>query len=130
MLPSILITRRVFPEVVTWLKQHCEVEYRDDDSTIDPHELAERAMNKQGLLTMLTDKVDQRLLDCAPNLKVVSNVAVGYNNFDIQSMTLAGVLATNTPDVLTETTADTAWALMMASARKVAAADAWVRTGQ
>ena len=91
-------------------------------------ELLDRAAGKAGMVAMLTDRVDGELLDLAgPRLRVVANYAVGYGNLDLEACTARGVLATNTPDVVTEATADLTWALLLASARRVAEGDRFLR---
>ncbi len=126
---KILVTRWIFPEIIERLAASCVVDFHDQDTALPPEMLADRLADKDGAITFLTDRIDGTVLAHAKRLKVVSNVAVGYNNFDLAALTRAGVMATNTPDVLTETTADTVWALLLASARRVVAADKWVRAG-
>ena len=89
-----------------------------------------RLRGRRGLVCLITDTIDAEVLGAAPDLKVVSNVAVGYNNIDVAAATKAGVVVTNTPDVLTETTADFAWTLLMATARRLVEADRYVREGK
>ncbi len=127
---KILVSRSVFPEVIARLSEHFEVDYQDEDAPLPPAQLAARLADKQGALTMISDRVDATTLAGAPGLKAVCNVAVGYNNLDLEALSRAGVMATNTPGVLDDTTADIAWALIMSSARHVVAADKWVRAGQ
>jgi glyoxylate reductase len=93
------------------------------------HELLARLRGKQGLICQITDAIDDEIL-ATPGLLVVSNIAVGYNNIDVEAARRRGVVVTNTPDVLTETTADFAWALLMAAARKVVEADRYARSGE
>ena len=130
MKPKILVCRAVFPEVIEHLAAHFEVDYNDRDAPLPPAELAARLADKVGAVTLLSDRIDAAALAGAPALKAVCNVAVGYNNFDLPAITAAGVMATNTPGVLNDTTADTAWALILASARRIVGADKWVREGQ
>ncbi|MFC5300635.1 2-hydroxyacid dehydrogenase [Azospira restricta] len=130
MKPKILVSREVFPEVIEHLAGHFEIDYHAEDAALPPAELAARLAGKAGAITMLTDRIDDSALAGAGGLKAVCNVAVGYNNFDLAALSRAGVLATNTPGVLDDTTADTVWALLMASARRVVAADRWVRAGR
>jgi glyoxylate/hydroxypyruvate/2-ketogluconate reductase len=130
MKPKILVSRAVFPEVIEHLAAHFEVDYNDRDAPLPPAELAARLADKVGAVTLLSDRIDAATLAAAPGLKAVCNVAVGYNNFDLAAITAAGVMATNTPGVLNDTTADTAWALILASARRIVGADKWVRAGQ
>ena len=128
--PRILIARNIFPEVVERLSQHFEVEANPDDVIWSPAELAERLADKDGVLTTGSQRVDAGLLAAAPRLKIAANMAVGYNNFDVDAMTAAGVQGTNTPDVLTETTADFGFALLMATARRVTESEHYLRAGQ
>ena len=130
MKPRILVSRQVFPEVLARLQAHFDVDYNDVDASLPPAELAARLADKVGAITMLSDRIDASVLAQAPGLKVVCNVAVGYNNFDVPAITAAGVMATNTPGVLDDTTADTAWSLILSSGRRVVGADRWVREGQ
>jgi lactate dehydrogenase-like 2-hydroxyacid dehydrogenase len=130
MKPNILVSRAVFPEVIEKLAAACSVDYHPIDAPLPPTELAKRLAGKQGALTMLSDRIDAAALATASELKVVANVAVGYNNFDLPAITKAGIMATNTPGVLDDTTADIAWALILASGRRIVAADKWVRSGQ
>lgn len=130
MKPKILVCRAIFPEVIERLSTHFDVEYNDNDAALPPEQLAARLADKVGAITLLSDRIDDAVLAGAPGLKAVCNVAVGYNNFDLNAITKAGVIATNTPGVLNDTTADTAWALIMATARRIVGADKWVREGQ
>lgn len=130
MKPKILVTRAVFPETIERLSQHFEVDYNDQDAALPADQLATRLADKVGAITLLSDRIDAAALAGAKGLKAVCNVAVGYNNFDLPAITQAGVMATNTPGVLNDTTADTAWALLLATARRIVSADKWVRAGQ
>jgi len=130
MRPHILVSRQVFPEVLARLQADFNVDYNDVDAPLQPAELAARLSDKVGAITMLSDRMDAAVLAQAPELKVVCNVAVGYNNFDVPALTAARVMATNTPGVLDDTTADTAWSLILSSGRRVVGADRWVREGQ
>ncbi|MBP0532672.1 D-glycerate dehydrogenase, partial [Mycobacterium tuberculosis] len=95
-----------------------------------PEALAERLQGRVGLLSNAADTINAELISRVPTLRAVCNMAVGYNNFDLAAMTRAGILATNTPDILTETTADFGWALLMAAARRVSESERWLRSGQ
>ena len=128
--PRILVTRRIFPEVIATLRERFEVEHNDEDRPWPQEELAKRAADKQGLLATVMDRIDDPVLAAAPGLKVVSNIAVGTNNVDIAACTKRGIRVTNTPGVLDDTTADLAWALLMAAARRIAECDAAVRRGE
>jgi len=112
------------------LRRHFTVEANDAGVAWSPEELRRRAADKVGMLLSGSDRIGGPLLEAAPLLKVVCNVAVGYNNLDLAACTAHGVLATNTPGVLDETTADLTWALMLAAARRLPAADRFVRAGQ
>ncbi len=130
MKPSILVARAVFPEVLTKLAQHFEIESNQADETWSKAQLTEKLHGKVGAFTTGTDRIDAEVLAACPQLKICANMAVGYNNFDIAAMTAAGVLATNTPDVLTETTADFGFALMMATARRMTESEHYLRAGK
>jgi glyoxylate reductase len=106
------------------------VDLHEADHPLGPAELMSRLKGRQGLVCLITDAIDAPLLGACPDLKVVSNVAVGFNNIDVAAATARGVVVTNTPDVLTETTADFAWTLLMATARRVVEADRYVRDGK
>ncbi len=129
MLPKILISRAVFPEVIAKLAQHFEVTSNQDDVLWTQPQLIAQLAGKQGIFTTGGERIDATLLAACPELKICANMAVGYNNFDLDAMTAAGVLATNAPDVLTETTADFGFALLMATARRMAESEHFLRAG-
>ena len=128
--PSVLVTRAVFAETIDRLKQHFEVEANQDDVEWTPEQLIAKLQGKQGAFTTGSVKIDEALLAACPDLKICANMAVGYNNFDIDAMTRHGVMATNAPDVLTETTADFGFALMMATARRITESEHYLRRGE
>ncbi len=128
--PAILITRAIFAEVLEQLSQHFEVESNQDDVIWLPVELAQRLQGKVGVFMTGTEKVNADLLEQCPQLKLCANMTVGYNNFDLPAMSAAGVLGTNAPDVLTETTADFGFALLMATARRVTESEHYLRAGK
>ncbi|MFL6663068.1 MAG: 2-hydroxyacid dehydrogenase [Rhizobacter sp.] len=130
MKPAVLVCRAVFPDVVDRLRAHFEVEHNPSDEVWSKAELIRRLHGKVGAFTTGSVPVDAEVLDANPQLKVVANMAVGYNNFDVPACTARGVLCTNTPDVLTETTADFGFALMMAAARRVAESEHYLRRGE
>ena len=130
MKPKILVAREVFPEVIARLFQHFEVDDNQADVVLGIEGLKSRLADKHGVLTAATDPVTAEVLAAAPHLQAVCNFAVGYNNIDLAACTSAGVMATNTPGVLDDTTADLAWALLMASARRLPAAERWLRNGE
>ena len=128
--PAILVARAVFPEVVERLRRHFEVSDNPDDTIWGRDQLSARLAGKAGLFATGSERVDAAVLDANPQLRVVANMAVGYNNLDIPAFTARGVLATNTPDVLTETTADFGFALMLAAARRMSEAERFLRAGR
>ncbi|KVH14066.1 2-hydroxyacid dehydrogenase [Burkholderia anthina] len=124
---KILVARPIFPDVIERLKQYFDVDWNDGDA-LAPDALSARLADKDGALTA-GDPVGAATLAAAPRLRVVANMAVGYNNFDMAAFNAANVLGTNTPDVLNESTADFGWALMMAAARRIAESEHWLRAG-
>ncbi|MCI4441309.1 D-glycerate dehydrogenase [Tibeticola sp.] len=127
--PAVLVARAVFPEVVERLATHFEVEANPDDVIWSRAELIAHLQGKAGMLTTGSERIDADLLAACPGLRIVANMAVGYNNFDVAAMTAAGVLGTNAPDVLTETTADFGMALLLATARRVCESEHFLRAG-
>ncbi len=130
MKPAVLVARAVFPETVERLRQHFEVEDNATDTIFTKPQLIEHLQGKAGAFTTGSERIDAELLAACPQLRVVANMAVGFNNFDVAACTAAGVLCTNTPDVLTETTADFGFALMMATARRMAESEHFLRRGE
>ena len=127
---KVLITRSIFPEVVEALSQRFDVEHNGEDRPWAPEELARRLAGRQGAMATVMDRFDEALLAQAPDLKVIANIAVGYNNIDVPACSRRGIRVTNTPGVLDDTTADLTWALLMSAARRIAECDAHVRAGQ
>src|SRR5262245_57563709 len=127
---SILISNVLPPEARRAIPPDVAVDYHDSELPLPRAELVRRLQGKDGLICHILSAVDDELLAACPGLKVVANVAVGYNNVDVPAARRRGVIVTNTPDVLTETTADFAWALLMATARRVVEADRYVRSGE
>ena len=130
MKPKILVTREIFDDVLDYLKQHFEVTSNQADTPMDAETLAKNLADKTGAMTTLVDRVDAKLLSRCPTLKAVCNIAVGFNNIDLAACSSAGVMATNTPGVLDDSTADFTWALILSTARRVVESDAHVRAGQ
>lgn len=128
--PRVLVARAIFPQVLDRLREHFDVEANPDDRIYEHAELIRRLQGKQGALTTGSERIDAEVLDANPQLRAVCNMAVGYNNFDLPACTARGVLATNTPDVLTETTADLGFALMMAAARRISESEHFLRRGE
>lgn len=128
-LPKLLIARAMFPDVLARLNDYFELELNQEDRIYSPEELASRLQGKFGMICTSSAKINQDLLVQVPDLKIISTIAVGYDNFDLSACTERGVMATNAPDVLNETTADFAWALLMATARRVTEAEHFLRAG-
>ena len=128
--PRVLVARRVFDSVVQRLAAHFEVDFNADDTIWSKPDLIARLQGKQGAFITGSERIDAEVLDACPQLKAVCNMAVGYNNIDLAACTARGVLASNTPDVLTETTADFGFALMMATARRMAESEHFLRRGE
>jgi glyoxylate reductase len=130
-MPKKILISNVLPkEARDLIPSGIEVEYNDADEPLSKAELVRRLRDKDGLICHIISTVDEEVLAASPALKVVANVAVGYNNVDVAAARRRGVVVTNTPDVLTETTADFAWALLMTAARRVVEADHYARSGQ
>lgn len=127
---AVLVARRVFDSVTARLAAHFEVEANAEDRVFGKAELIARLQGKAGAFITGSERIDAEVLDACPELKAVCNMAVGFNNIDLAACTAHGVLATNTPDVLTETTADFGFALMMATARRMAESEHFLRRGE
>jgi len=127
--PKVLATRPLFPAAQEILDAACEAEYWTKPERISREELLSRIKDKEGLVCLLTEKVNLELLSAAPKLRIAANVAVGFDNIDVTACTKRGVVATNTPGVLDETTADFAWTLMMSVARRIVEGDTLARSG-
>ena len=128
--PKVWVSRPFFPDIVDRLREHFDVRAEAEDRPFSPAELAERLADTDAAIVGLVDRIDADVLKGAPKLRFVANLGVGYNNLDLDALTAAKVGASNTPDVLNETVADYAWALMLAAARRVGEAERWLRDGQ
>ena len=128
-MPRVVVSRRIFPALIAELQREFDVRANQDDVGWNASELAAALGDADGALLTAGDRVDEALLAQCPRLKVVANIAVGINNLDLAACTRHGVLATNTPDVLNEATADHAWALLLAAARRVGESERWLRAG-
>jgi len=128
--PKVWVSRPLFPDVLARLSRYFEVQAETVERSHSAAELKERLADVDAAVIGLADRVDASTLEGNRRLKVVANLGVGFNNLDLDALTQAGVLASNTPDVLTESVADFAWALMLAAGRRVGAAERWLRTGQ
>lgn len=128
--PKVLLTRRIPKAGMSILEERSELDIGEQDGPMGRDELLGHVRGVDGLLCMLSDRIDRELIDSAPNLKVISNYAVGTNNIDLQASADRGIIVTNTPGVLREATADLAWALLMAAARRIPESDRLVRSGE
>ncbi len=127
---KVFVTRRIPEKGIKMLEERYDVEINPHDRVLTKAEIIERVGDADALLCLLTDKIDAEVMDAGPKLKIISNYAVGYNNIDVTEATKRGIVVTNTPGVLTETTADLAWALLMAIARRVVDGDRFMREGK
>jgi lactate dehydrogenase-like 2-hydroxyacid dehydrogenase len=127
---KVLLTRKVFSDVVDDLATRFDVDHNVSDDILAPEVLRARAENCAGVMTTIADKIDAAFFDACPSVKVVSNIAVGYNNIDVAEATKRDVLVTNTPGVLDDTTADLTFALLMAAARRITETEARLRRGE
>ena len=130
MKPKVLVTREVFDETLAYLSEYCDVESNQDDVALVPEVLAKRLAEKDGVICSLTDRIDGALIEGAPKLRVVANIAVGYNNIDVDACTVRRIMVTNTPGVLDDSTADLAWTLMLGAARRATEVERYIRQGE
>jgi glyoxylate reductase len=128
--PKVYVTRELPERGLKIIKERFDAEVWKEYAPPPKKVIIEKAKNVDALATLLSDKIDSEVFDAAPKLKIVAQLAVGFDNIDVQEATKRGIYATNTPEVLTDTTADFAWTLLMAVARRVVEADKYVRTGQ
>ncbi len=130
MKPAVLVTKRIFPQAIAYLKEHAEVDYAESDDGMSAEELARRIRGKEAVVSQLMDKFTPEVLAKLEGIRAIANVAVGYDNIDVPAATRMGILVTHTPDVLTDTTADFAFALLLAAARRVVEGHHYVHSGQ
>ena len=130
MKPKVVVTREIAPEAVSLLRQHFSVFANQKDAPVSPRQLLQKLKGMDGAVTLTTDTITDDVLARNPQLKIVSNVAVGYNNFDVAAATRRGVMMTNTPGAVDDATADLTWALILGAARGVTFADRAVRAGR
>jgi glyoxylate/hydroxypyruvate/2-ketogluconate reductase len=128
--PKVLVARAVFPEVVAKLRQHFDIDSNDAGEDWSQDQLIARLQGRHGVFIAGTEKIDAKLLAACPELRAVCTMAVGHNNIDVPACAARGVVVTNAPDVLTETTADFGFALMMATARRIAESEHHLRAGK
>ncbi len=127
---KVLVTQRISQEALDALASRFDVESNQKDAPISPAQLLRKLKDKDAAITLITDVISEKLLAGVSRLKIVSNVAVGYNNFDVAAATRRGVMLTNTPGAMDDTTADFAWSLILATARRLTEADRLVRSGK
>ena len=127
---GVLISQRIFDEAVAMVRQHFEVDWNQSETPLAPHVLTQRLRDKVGAIILLTDRIDEEVLSHCPALKILSNVAVGYNNIDVEACIRRRIMVTNTPGVLDDTTADLTWALLLATARRIVESDQYFRSSQ
>jgi len=128
--PRVLVSRILPRPAMDMITAQCDADINEKDVRYSRQELMERAKGKDGMVCLLTDEIDEEVVKACRGMKVIANVAVGYNNIDVEAATRENIVVTNTPGVLTETTADLAWALLMAVVRRLVEADAYLRAGK
>ena len=128
--PKVLVTREIPSPGIELLKTECDVEINPEDRALTREELLKGVVNKDAVLCLLTDRIDGEFFDAAPELKGVANYAVGFDNMDVPEATKRGIPLSNTPDVLTEATAEMAWALLFSVARRIVESDMFLRSGE
>lgn len=129
--PNVYVTRMLPQSAIDLLTEHCEVEINPDDRVLTREELIEKVKGRDAVLCLLTDTIDGEVFDAAgPQCKIFANYAVGFNNIDLKAATQRGVIITNTPGVLTDATADIAWALLFSTARRIVESDKYLRAGK
>ncbi len=128
--PKVFITRRLPGQAISKIKKVCQAKINLEDRVLTQKELERGVKDIDGLLCLLTDKIDEALIAKAPCLKIISNYAVGFDNVDVEAATKKKIMVTNTPGVLTDATADLAWALLMATARRIVEGDKFLRAGK
>ncbi len=130
MKPKVFVTRKIPQPGLDILEKRCEVKVNSHDRVLTKKELIEEVKGVDGLLCLLTDTINGEIMDVSPNLRIISNYAVGYDNIDIEEAIKRKIMVTNTPGVLTDTTADLTWTLLMSTARRIVEADKFTRTAK
>ncbi len=130
MKPRVFVSRMIPQEGLDIVLAACDAEVNTDDINLSQEDLIDKITDKEGMLCLLTDDINDAILGASPQLKVVANVAVGYDNIDVQAATRRRIIVTNTPGVLDDTTADFTWCLLLASARRLVEADRYARAGK
>src|SRR5260221_10301092 len=129
-MPKVLVTQQISDESLATLAARFDVESNQKDRPVSATQLLRKIKNKDAAITLITDVISEQVFASSPRLKIVSNVAVGYNNFDVAAATRRGVMLTNTPGAMDDTTADFTWCLILATARRLTEADRLVRSGK
>jgi len=128
---NVYVTRRIPRPGIDLLEESCDiVEINSEDRVLPKRELVDRIAGRDGVLCLLTDRIDREVLEAARGVKIFANYAVGYDNIDVEAATELGIMVTNTPGVLTDATADMAWALLFAIARRIVESDRFTREGK
>lgn len=127
---NVYVTRMLPQPAIDLLKTHCEVEINPEDRVLTKEELIAKVQGRDAVLCLLTDNINAEVLEAAKGAKIFANYAVGYNNIDVAAAEARGIMVSNTPGVLTDTTADLAWALLFATARRIVGADQYTRAGK
>ncbi len=130
MKPRVLVTRHVYPAAIAILQEHCLVDYKDTHDVMDEATLGRRLQHAHGVVCQLTDPLTANVIAGAPQLRVIAQIAVGHDNVDVAAAPARRIVVTNTPGVLTEATADLTWALLLATARRLPAAERFLRSGE
>ena len=130
MKPRVFVTRHVYPAAIAILQEDCIVDYRDSHDVIDEAQLGKRLQHAHGVVCQLTDPLNKNVIDAAPHLRVIAQIAVGHDNVDVPAATARGIVVTNTPGVLDEATADLTFALLLAAARRLPEAERFLRDGK
>ncbi|MFT7234341.1 MAG: glyoxylate reductase, partial [Cyclobacteriaceae bacterium] len=130
MKPKVFLTRELPPKAMARLFEHTDLEYNKEDRVLTKEEIIAGVKGKDALLCLLTDSIDGDIMDANPNLQIIANYAVGFNNIDVDAATARRIPVTNTPGVLTETSADLAFTLLVSTARRIVEGDNFLRTGK
>lgn len=130
MKPGVLITKRIFPEAIDFIRRYCDIDYEETDDGLPASQLLGRLNGKQAVVSQLTDKFTPEVIAQLDGIKIIANVAVGFDNVNVPAATEAGILVSNTPDVLTDTTADFAFTLLLAAARRLIEGSVYLHSGQ
>ena len=130
MKPAVLVTQKIPARALALVQAVCDVQFDPQDQRLTPEALRQAVVGKEGMICLVTDQVDAQLLAAGTTLKVVANVAAGYDNIDVQAATQRGIVVTNTPGAVTEATADLTWGLLLSIARRIPEGDRYIRAGK